>query len=71
MYHPNVWGDGSICLNVIQSSAYSPAATLEMQMNNLLLLLQEPNPDSPANSAAASDWRKGYEHYKKAVRNNM
>ena len=40
-------------------------------MNNLLLLLQEPNPNSPANGEAASDWREGYEHYKKAVRRHM
>ena len=71
MYHPNVYSSGNICLNVIQTSAYSPAATLEMQMNNILLLRQDPNPNSPANSQAASDWRQGLAHYKQAVRKHM
>ena len=68
VYHPNVYTSGEICLNVIQSSAYSPAATLEGQLNNILLLLQDPNCDSPANSSAAAVYRRSYKEYCETVR---
>lgn len=33
-----------------------------------MLLLKEPNPDSPANSKAANMFMKDYEQFKKTVR---
>lgn len=68
VYHPNVYTSGKICLNVIQSSAYSPAATLEGQLNNILLLLQDPNCDSPANGSAATVYRRSYKEFCETVR---
>ena len=68
MYHPNVWENGSICLDVIQDQKWSPAASMEARITNTILLLQEPNPDSPANGSAAQDWGRGKEVMRKAVK---
>ena len=59
VYHPNVYDSGRICLDVIQSSKWSPAASMEARVFNIILLLQEPNPNSPANGSAASTWEQG------------
>lgn len=67
MYHPNVWENGSICLDVIQDQKWSPAASMEARITNIILLLQEPNPSSPANGSAAQDWGRGKEVMRKAV----
>ena len=68
VFHPNVYSSGRICLDVIQSSAYSPAATLEGQLNNILLLLQNPNCDSPANGRAATVYRNSYKEFCETVK---
>merc|ERR1712013_843669 len=48
MFHPNVYADGGICLD-IQS------------------LLDEPNPNSPANSVAAQLYQENRREYEKRV----
>jgi len=62
IFHPNVYNDGAICLDVLQnqwSSIYDISAIL----TSIQSLLCDPNPNSPANSEAAklyTDDRKEY-----------
>ena len=52
MYHPNVYKDGNICLDTLQKN-WTSAFTVGGVLTSIQSLLDEPNPDSPANSEAA------------------
>lgn len=65
MFHPNVFENGKICLDVIKRESYSAASSMEARIDNIVLLLQEPNCNSPANSVASSLW--GKPGFKKAM----
>uniref|UniRef100_A0AAY5K4J6 UBC core domain-containing protein n=1 Tax=Esox lucius TaxID=8010 RepID=A0AAY5K4J6_ESOLU len=52
MFHPNVYADGSICLDILQNR-WSPTYDVSSILTSIQSLLDEPNPNSPANSQAA------------------
>ena len=52
MYHPNVYADGGICLDILQK-AWSPIYDVAAVLTSVQSLLSDPNPDSPANAEAA------------------
>ena len=60
VFHPNVsWKDGSICLDLLTSAAWSPSWTLLTTMQAIRMLLDNPNNDSPLNVDAANILRAG------------
>ena len=52
MFHPNVYADGGICLDILQNR-WSPTYDVSAILTSIQSLLDEPNPNSPANSVAA------------------
>ena len=62
IWHPNVGGNGDICLDVLQNM-WSPALNLEQLILSIASLLTDPNPDSPMNGEAASLFKKSRDQY--------
>mmetsp|Transcript_18275 Transcript_18275/g.49169 ORF Transcript_18275/g.49169 Transcript_18275/m.49169 type:complete len:166 (-) Transcript_18275:917-1414(-) len=52
LFHPNVYADGSICLDILQNQ-WSPIYDISAILTSIQSLLCDPNPNSPANSEAA------------------
>lgn len=62
VYHPNVYTDGRICLDLL-SNEWSPIYDLEAILTSIRSLLSDPNPDSPANSYAAEMYNNNREKF--------
>ena len=67
IFHPNVYKDGSICLDIVQDK-WSPIYTVDSILTSILSLLEDPNPDSPANPEAAKLFVNDKKEYRKRVR---
>ena len=66
MFHPNVYADGSICLDILQNR-WSPTYDVSAILTSIQSLLDEPNPNSPANSVAAQLYQENRREYDKRV----
>ena len=67
VFHPNVYVDGTLCLDIIQD-AWSPVQTVASILQSIQSLLADPNPDSPANQEAAKLYRVNRPVYRRRVR---
>ncbi|KAI6022957.1 ubiquitin-conjugating enzyme [Pisolithus microcarpus] len=56
MFHPNVYNNGELCLDILQNR-WSPT-----------VLLHDPNPNSPANAEAAQLYRENMKEYIRRVK---
>ncbi|KAF9763175.1 Sumo-conjugating enzyme ubc9 [Nosema granulosis] len=70
VYHPNVYADNSVCLDVI-SSKWKPSMNVSTVLCALQQLLEFPNIKSPANTGAAHSFRTKNAEYNKKVKNNI
>eukprot|EP00048_Salpingoeca_helianthica_P016320 m.231669 g.231669 ORF g.231669 m.231669 type:complete len:183 (-) comp18441_c0_seq1:18-566(-) len=66
IFHPNVYADGQICLDILQNR-WSPTYNVSSILTSIQSLLDEPNPNSPANSAAAQLYTENRREYEKMV----
>ena len=64
MFHPNIYADGSICLDILQNQ-WSPIYDISAILTSIQSLLCDPNPNSPANSAVFCC--KGYQPPKRLI----
>ena len=67
MFHPNIFSDGTLCLDIIQD-LWSPIYTTSTILTSIQSLLTDPNPNSPANPEAAKLLVTNIKEYKKRVR---
>lgn len=67
MYHPNVYGDGRICMDILKSH-WSPSTDVLSLLLSIQSMLNDPNLDSPANPGAAELLRANRGAYETKVR---
>eukprot|EP00695_Tsukubamonas_globosa_P003720 TRINITY_DN799_c0_g1_i2.p1 TRINITY_DN799_c0_g1~~TRINITY_DN799_c0_g1_i2.p1 ORF type:complete len:160 (+),score=16.64 TRINITY_DN799_c0_g1_i2:109-588(+) len=70
IFHPNVYNDGQICLDILQAN-WSPIYDVSAILTSIQSLLTDPNPNSPANSEAARLYRENKRAYEKKVRETV
>jgi ubiquitin-protein ligase len=56
IFHTNISTSGSVCLDTIKDK-WSPMFGIEAVFNSIILLMDEPNPNSPFNSDAGSAYK--------------
>lgn len=67
MFHPNVYADGSICLDILQNK-WTPLMDVKGLLICIQSLLSDPNPNSPANAEAARFFTENKRHYAERVK---
>ncbi|OIR58241.1 MAG: ubiquitin-conjugating enzyme E2 [Amphiamblys sp. WSBS2006] len=68
MFHPNIYGDGDICLDILKDK-WSPAQTLLTALLSIQSLLTDPNLGSQTNSEAGKLFSTDKTEYARRVRN--
>eukprot|EP00735_Rhodelphis_limneticus_P002572 TRINITY_DN13484_c0_g1::TRINITY_DN13484_c0_g1_i1::g.27983::m.27983 TRINITY_DN13484_c0_g1::TRINITY_DN13484_c0_g1_i1::g.27983 ORF type:complete len:153 (-),score=3.37,sp/P35130/UBC2_MEDSA/81.58/9e-92,UQ_con/PF00179.21/1.1e-53,Prok-E2_B/PF14461.1/8e-06,RWD/PF05773.17/0.0012 TRINITY_DN13484_c0_g1_i1:415-873(-) len=66
MFHPNIYADGQICLDILQNQ-WSPIYDISAILTSIQSLLCDPNPNSPANSEAARLYQENRREYLRRV----
>jgi len=67
LFHPNVYADGSICLDILQNK-WSPIYDVSGILTSIQSLLSDPNPNSPANTEAARLFSENRREYNRMVK---
>jgi ubiquitin-conjugating enzyme E2 A len=70
MFHPNIYKDGSICLDILQNK-WSPIFDISAILTSIRSLLNDPNPNSPANAEAARLFVENKREYNKKVQEKV
>eukprot|EP00386_Alphamonas_edax_P008498 GDKI01027832.1.p2 GENE.GDKI01027832.1~~GDKI01027832.1.p2 ORF type:complete len:173 (-),score=43.94 GDKI01027832.1:117-635(-) len=66
MFHPNVYQDGNICLDILNTQ-WSPIFDISAILTSIQSLLCDPNPASPANQEAARLYSENRREYNRRV----
>ncbi|KAM0683541.1 Ubiquitin-conjugating enzyme E2 2 [Mitosporidium daphniae] len=70
MFHPNVYPDGQLCLDILQNR-WSPSYDVSSILTSIQSLLHDPNPNSPANAHAAQLYMENRQEYVKRVKETV
>ena len=68
MFHPNIYRDGKICVDILQSHEWVPTQNVRTILISIMSLLMDPNPSSPANRVAADLYNKDKDLYEQKVK---
>ncbi|RUS21333.1 SUMO-conjugating enzyme ubc9 [Endogone sp. FLAS-F59071] len=69
LFHPNIYPSGTVCLSILnEEEGWKPAITIKQILIGIQDLLNDPNPDSPAQSEAYMLFKKDKVAYEKKVR---
>jgi ubiquitin-conjugating enzyme E2 A len=67
IFHPNVYADGKICLDILQNQ-WSPIYDVGAILTSIQSLLCDPNPASPANAEASQLYERDRREYNQRVK---
>ena len=78
LYHPNIFANGVVCMSILHegvdqfgyehvSERWNPSHSVNSILMSMLLVLIEPNFDSPANIDASKLWRDNFMEYKRII----
>ncbi|XP_031261770.1 ubiquitin-conjugating enzyme E2 13-like isoform X3 [Pistacia vera] len=77
IWHPNIYPDGKVCISILHppgddpngyevaAERWSAVHTVESIILSVIVMLSDPNVESPANIDAAKEWRENREVFKK------
>ncbi|EXF74476.1 SUMO-conjugating enzyme ubc9 [Colletotrichum chlorophyti] len=69
LFHPNVYPSGTVCLSILnEEEAWKPAITVKQILLGIQNLLDDPNPESPAQAEAYSLFKKDKTEYEKRIK---
>mmetsp|Transcript_10401 Transcript_10401/g.18336 ORF Transcript_10401/g.18336 Transcript_10401/m.18336 type:complete len:159 (-) Transcript_10401:464-940(-) len=69
LFHPNVYPSGTVCLSILNAEEdWNPTVTLKQILLGIQDLLNDPNPNSPAQSEPFALFTQDREKYKQRVR---
>ena len=69
LFHPNVYDSGLVCLSILnQDQGWKPAITVKQILMGVQTLLNDPNPNSPAQGPAYKSYMKNRADYERKVR---
>ena len=69
LFHPNIYPSGTVCLSILnEEEDWRPAITIKQVLLGIQDLLDNPNPNSPAQSEAYNLFIKNKDQYKRRVR---
>ena len=66
IFHPNVYRDGQICIDILQGQ-WTPTLRIISALISIQSMLDDPNPSSPANREAAKIFMENKELYKQKI----
>jgi hypothetical protein len=70
LFHPNVYPSGTVCLSILnEEEGWRPAINIKEILLGIQSLLDEPNPESPAQADAFNLFKKDRTAYEKKVKN--
>ena len=69
LFHPNVYPSGTVCLSILnEEEAWRPAITVRQILLGIQDLLNDPNPESPAQADAYNLYRNNRAAYERKIR---
>ncbi|KAI6204491.1 Ubiquitin-conjugating enzyme domain containing protein [Aphelenchoides besseyi] len=69
LFHPNVYPSGTICLSLLdENKDWRPSISIKQLLVGIQELLDNPNPEDPAQADAYQSYIQSREDYKKRVR---
>ncbi|BFZ61909.1 SUMO conjugating enzyme Hus5 [Saitoella coloradoensis] len=69
LFHPNVYPSGTVCLSILnEEEGWKPAITIKQILLGVQDLLDNPNPESPAQAEAYTMFKKDREGYERRVK---
>lgn len=71
IFHPNIYKDGKICVDILQSNGWAPSQNVRTIIHSLRSLFMDPNPSSPANRDAAELYLKNKDEYNLKVKSYL
>ena len=69
LFHPNVYPSGTVCLSILnEEEAWKPAITMKQILLGIQDLLNDPNPESPAQAEAYNLFKRDKAEYERRIR---